>query len=257
MKLPRRMRFRILLPIVALVLSIAMGKLGEAQLNGELLNMRGGLEPFPSDFAVATFVDYSDNAPAWVAALNLALSPPPAGTPWSTSRLFPVEKSDWWYRFFLVVMWFLIGYQLDRRPKANPATPLAAIRWRKRLFAVLAVLYGAFLCFMAVFGLARLETWFQVPVLAWGIGLIFAGVCPVSAARGRVWRVFFGTLFALVGVFECWAGVYIRIFTLPTTREMIRAWASSEITIIIWGAALATLGFYLLLRRPNVGPLRV
>jgi len=241
MGLAHRIRFRAMLPIMFFALSIIMSRLGDAQLTRNLRAVHGAR----NDSAVATFVDYANNAPAWAAAVVV----PPAliGDPLYGDAVYDFQR---WYRAFLLVMWFLIGFQLDRWHSPVRIAPSGSSRWGKRIFAALLVFWGVCVCYAGVATARFYDLWFCVPVQAWGVGLIFVGLCPVSAAGGRARRIFFGTLLALLGVFECWAGASIyETLWVPAIRQ---AWLSSEITIFAWGAVLFIVGLYLLLRRAKV-----
>lgn len=255
MRLPSRLPFRLALPIIFLVISVAMASLGEAQLNRILRNAHP-TEPLPNWFAVAKFVDYADNAPAWVAAMNMPnlplgerlVSNPDVPLPQDWYWRKYLYELDWWYGLFLVVMWFLIGAVLDVRRDEKRFARFQTHRWRNRLLLLLCVPYGALMSLWALYPIDY-EGFLRIAVFAWGIALMFVGVCPVSVAGGRAWRFCFGTLFAMVGVFEFWFGSYLCLVAWPT--HLLRPWLPSICTILIWGAVLAAIGFYLVLRRPN------
>jgi hypothetical protein len=135
-------------------------------------------EPVPDAYARARYFDYAINAPAW------ATLGEKRGTLWPRSK--PWERN---LRYFLavIVMWYLVGLQFDKRSGARRVDNDRRGAWLGQVFAIICVLYGLFLCHLMLpefvplsdYGhwlpLRRYEPWFIAAVLTWGTGLVLAG----------------------------------------------------------------------------------
>jgi hypothetical protein len=85
-------------------------------------------------------------------------------------------------------MWYLLGLHLDKKLGAKKTDGAPQRTWRGRIVALMCALYGIFLCrlmlpeFVPLRGygywlpLRKYELWFIATVLAWGGGLMFAGL---------------------------------------------------------------------------------
>jgi hypothetical protein len=235
-----RIRFCISLPVVFLILSVVLAMIGEAQRS----RIAEGAGSRPAHavadyFATARFIDYAINAPAWAAASNMP-------------HIFHVEDSGWglllhkadgWYFFFVVVMWFFIGYRLDAWYDANRIGQSLPPASQKLPLRTLCTVYGIFICYSALRWYApwSVNTPFGVEASAWGAGLIFAGLYPFSPARSRTWGVFFGILGALVGGLDSWFGVEILLMEHRLARV-----SSAGVMELVWGGTLVAASLYLL-----------
>lgn len=181
------MRFRIVLPLANVILGLLLFYLGDVQARRIIAANGGHLEePLQDGVAEARYVHYALNAPAWV------LLDDTRDKIWSRSTYW--TGRDLHYFLAIIVMWFLIGLKLDK--KSSRKRRELAVRktaWN-RILASLCLLYGLFICYTLIspphvislqgFFLLSMRSvinlehgWWFLPLgLAWGIGLIVAGV---------------------------------------------------------------------------------
>lgn len=146
----------------------------------------GGLEePLQKEAAIARYVDYALNAPAW------ALAEDPKIKLWSPSTYW--TGHDLHYFLAVGAIWYLIGYKLDKRLIAKDTKRVYEVRWWNKALAWVCLVYGLFTCysvfpqkpypeplmhfFLVVFDTmlhGKYGWWLQLG-LAWGVGLIFIG----------------------------------------------------------------------------------
>lgn len=241
-------RFHLWLPLIFLGLSIGMEVLGRAEMkwieeaNSASTRRHGG--PIINDFMIRVrFVDRALNAPAFVASRNMPYVLRVEG--WESGNDALRFEADLWYLLFVPLMWFLIGYRLERwrdeERKGGSGLPL----WRNRVVRLLWFVYGVFVCWDAAQYNGYqpgFERWFQVAVFGWGIGLISAGLCPFSPSWRWVWRAFYGVLGLLGGTVVCWYGIY-----LLGVESRIKLNHSGGISVSALGVFLSLAGIYLLL----------
>ena len=181
-----------LLPLIFLLLSIIMAKIGESYrttIVQSVVAKYGHLaEPIPDSVALARFIDYALNAPAWVAAWNMphVLPIDESVTHWGIMRY----EAHWWYFIFVALMWFLVGVWLDRyRSVRHPD------QFHKPVYnisiEVFLIAYGSFMSYSGFsisesFEYAR---WFEIVVCAWGAILVVVNLYlllkSASALRSR------------------------------------------------------------------------
>lgn len=175
------MRFRLVWPVLSVILAVILLRVGDMQIEKVLDGRRPdrGGEPVPDSYARAKYFDYALNAPAW------ATLGEERGMLWHRSTLWSGNL-----RYFVAVvgMWYLLGLQLDNKLDAKKTDGAPQRTWRRRIVAIMCALYGLFLCrlmlpeFVPLRGygywlpLRKYELWFIATVLAWGAGLMFAGL---------------------------------------------------------------------------------
>jgi hypothetical protein len=258
MRVYNPIRFRVLLPVLFLALSVALGRLGDAERNRIVECVgKGAVHGIPDWTARARYLDYALNAPAWAAAWNMPAIPLKQRTYWEDIAWI-VERCS--YPFFVVLMWLVIGFGVDRwretRQMHEPERPA----WRDNVRIACAVCGGFILCsaiqaagFQDLFG--GYEIWFLAGVFAWAIGLIFAAVHPYSPARSRIWRLFFGILGTLVGGLSCWFALILYSFWLPIpVLSSSPVAVSSPVAIFVWGSLLISGGVHLLVPKRARNP---
>src|ERR1700694_591948 len=180
------MRFRVLLPLLLLVLSITLGKIGNSQrhrLVQSVASKYGSMEhPLPSYYAVVTYLGYGLNAPAWL----LSIETPflfPSNADLSCCGFMETEK-DWQYLILVVVMWFMIGMLLDKKGIQGAGS------WLRIMIRGASGFYGLFLCYSAVeYYLLpwNYPRWFVAPMALWGATLILGSIYPLSMTRKKTW----------------------------------------------------------------------
>ena len=102
------MRFRIVFPVVSVLLSALLFYAGDRQVRETLKTTNGGsFEGMPLNAASAKYIDYAINAPAWAILMeNREMR-------WSPSTYW--TGRDLRYFIALVVMWYLLGFGLDKK----------------------------------------------------------------------------------------------------------------------------------------------
>jgi hypothetical protein len=239
-------RYQIFLPIVLLLVAVVLNKVGDFQM-GRLerasVDKYGFMEhPLPQDYAMARYLDYGLNAPAWLLSVKM---------PFLFSRQerfsccgFMRSEKDWEYLILVVVMWYIIGGILDRRRtyQDRSKTSQSSI-WRNGLARVLCGLYGAFLCYSVLEFYQppwNYPRWFVVPLALWGVAMILASVYPVSPVRAKNWYRVLAGFVAVAGVFYIEAGTHLYEY-----RALVGAW--SVAMFFCWGM-LAMVGSAYLFR---------
>lgn len=189
------MRFRFLLPLMSVLLGVVLFRLGDLQVRKAVVEAGGAPEGMRMEVAQARYVDYALNAPAWVIVRE------EHGMLWSPSTYFTGQ--DLRYFIAVIVMWYLIGLLLDKRvgrKKSVSEKPRPGLR---RILALACSLYGLWICFSQVpdiiqlvryiksYGWPNLRwSWFMATVLAWGLGLILAGLFSLfRGKRGKTGQV--------------------------------------------------------------------
>jgi len=138
----------------------------------------GTFEGLPFEAAVARYVDYALNAPAWATLLEQR------GMRWSWSTYW--SGRDLRYFLAVAVMWYLLGFWLDKRLNRTTIANSDHNGMRARAFAMACAAYGIFVCSSVLRDLVPVKAyglwfpnlrpfWFVAAVLAWGMGLIWAG----------------------------------------------------------------------------------
>jgi hypothetical protein len=144
--------------------------LGDLQARN-LVTAGGLFEGLPAEAAVARYVDYALNAPAWATLLEQR------GMRWS--------KSTYWsgrdLRYFLAVgvMWYVVGLWLDHKLNRTTTANSNYNRMSARVFAIACATYGIFVCSSVLRGYGTGQClWFVVPKLTSIV------VCCLSACMG-------------------------------------------------------------------------
>jgi hypothetical protein len=238
-------RFRILLPILLLVLSIVLDKAGDLQMNrlSQLnINKYDFMEhPLPQDYAIARYIDYGLNSPAWLLSQKL-----PSIFPQNVAAAccgFIRGEADWEYFSLVVLTWFLIGLRLDKRRSYQETEKPAGDIWLSRVLRGLCGFFGLFLCYSAIeLYLApawNYPRWVVVPVGLWGAALILGSLYPFSPARTKTWSRALGIFIVTAGVFYSEAA--IRLFRFRSSFGV-----STVALLSVWGVAAIIGGAYLL-----------
>ena len=165
-------RFRFILPLLLLVLSIFLTIWGDAYRQGIIdgvVNKYGYLEePMPQNVAFGRFLAYALNAPAYVASMSMPF-------------IFHVRRwhfihgeKDWWYFTFILVSWYAVGRTIDRL-MGGLAPSLRGFQRRIVLLCIGFIVFGLFISFEAIklyqppCNYAR---WFEIAVFSWGALII-------------------------------------------------------------------------------------
>lgn len=169
------MRFKVVLPILMLVLTVLLFKIGELQFRALVQRVktdtgRGLQEGLPGDVEEpARYVSYILSAPAWAGSVHM---------PWIlgfNERALGIfwNDRDCRYLLFVLVLWYTIGTWLDKRRERRSGDAIMPGAWAKSARFLL-VGCGIFVCYSA-FEFSqppwRFELWFVVPVFVWGMGL--------------------------------------------------------------------------------------
>jgi len=186
-------------------------------------------------------MDYGLNAPAWLLSETIPFVFPARAQ--SCCGFIKSEK-DWEYLVFVVLMWYLIGMQLDKRRTRQEIDKPAGRIWLSRVLRGLCGLYGTFLGYSAVefyldLGGPDYPCFLVVSAALWGAALILASVYPFSPVRRKTWYRVLGAFIATAGVFYCEAAVHLYRFRASFG-------VSTVAMLAIWGAATIVGGFYLL-----------
>ncbi len=276
---PRPIRLRLVLPAVFVGLSVTLWTTGELQAwkagerietflyledlqlrkqlpnSAALLRLQdstrgGGTLTNLYQLATSWELDRAINGSAFIASLSIPFSqigdlPAALGIP---------NMDFWCYWALIAGIWFFFGYELDKRQDQKRNANGRPRIWNRRLLSAILITYGLFLCYRAqeylspsyVFGIL-----FPVSLLGWGVGLMFAGVCPYSHSRRRLWRLFYGSLALLVGTAEWYCGYHFILRSLSSSDVAFEFVRSARITMLIlffvWGAFLILGGLYLFL----------
>ena len=173
------MRFRIILPLVSVVLGVLLFRLGDIQVKKIVTSAHGAPEGTPIEFAMARYPHYALNAPAW------AVLREERGMLWSPSTYW--TGRDLRYFLAVIALWYLIGLHLDKRFALKRAGKALPRTWLGRIFAWACVAYGLFVClsvlpdFIPLKGYGvwfpnRHPYWFIAAVLGWGTAITVAGL---------------------------------------------------------------------------------
>jgi len=236
-------KFAILLPILMLIFAILLDAAGDSQRNKLVqanVGRYGYREDLPAQFALARYMGYGINAPAWLISIK---------TPFIVSSQanvsccgFIKNEKDLEYLIFLVLMWHLIGRLLDRRnvyPDASRRSTSSV--WRARLIRGVCGLYGAYLIYSVVLFYQppwNYPRWFLVPVALWGAAMIAASIYPISPARMKYWYRLLGLFIVLAGVFYTEAGMQLY-------RYRSSFGVGSVAMFFVWGIFAMIAGSYL------------
>ena len=240
------MRFRILLPILMLALSVSMFRLGEAQMTKlvqeEISHSRYGVaeHPLPACYALGRYMDYGRNAPAWLLSFEMP-SLLPASLDSSCCGFIRGEK-DWEYFLLVAAMWCGIGAWLDKHRIVAQGGKPEGPKWVSFTLRGVCGLYGAALWYEAVVlypepGLC----WLPHSMALWGTSLIFVSLYPYSSDRRRAWHLVFGTLIAVWGLLDLYLAVRLWRY-----RDAFSIW--SVAMFCGWGVALLVVSLYLFTR---------
>ncbi len=187
------MRFRIALPLANVILGILLLHLGDLQVR-RLVATHGTYEGIQDGAAAARYLDYAFNAPAW------ALLGDTRDQLWGPSTYW--TGYDLHYLFAIAVMWFLIGFALDRRAGRKGAEHRTGKTLFDRVIGWGCLFYGLFICYSIfpqrhrlspnAYFLVLLDTvagghgWWWYPLgLAWGLGLTAVGLYFVMRLKKR------------------------------------------------------------------------
>lgn len=177
------MHFRFVLPVANIVLGVLLFHLGDLQVRRLLENPRAHHEPMVDAAATAKYVHYALNAPVWVLLEKREIFL------WSPSTYW--TGHDLHYFLATMVMWFLIGLRLDRTFRGTGTERIPGKTWWRRILAWLFVLYGFIVCYSILpqphsgplkdylrilLAQSRNFGWWYALGLAWGLGLVFAGL---------------------------------------------------------------------------------
>src|SRR5262245_20450540 len=142
------LRFRVWLPVLLVLAAIILDKTGDMQLL-RLVHQNvakyGRMEhPLPNDYAIARYMDYGVNAPAWVLSSRAPFLPGTANFSW-----FGVIRTDmdWEYLILVAVMWYLIGGRLDKWGSAQYSDTSSDRTLLSIINRIVLALYGIFLCY--------------------------------------------------------------------------------------------------------------
>ncbi len=280
METPKLIRLRLILPVAFVGFSVTLWAAGELQAsrtweriqmsmyledlqlrkqlpNNEILRQlqystRGG-GPITKLYQLATAweLDRAINAPAWIASMSVPVGFYGGGL--ALARIAP-SAHMWLYWAFIAGMWFFLGHCLHKwRDQTRALTGRPRI-WRRVLLNAILITYGILLCYRAQEYLSpsfELGILFPVSLFGWGIGLMFAGICPYSDSRLRLWRLFYGSLALLVGAAEWYCGYHFILRTLLMPEAVSKIIRPAQVTMLIlffvWGAVLILGGLYFLL----------
>jgi hypothetical protein len=242
----RKFCFCLLLPVMVLLLSLSLDKIGDSQrtrLVRANVGRYGYREDLPSYYAIARYMDYGLNSPAWLLSQKL-----PSILPQNMDAAccgFIRGETDWEYFSLVVLTWFLIGTQLGKRGTYQRTDKSVRGVWLRWVLRSLCGIYGLFLCYSAV-ELYLVPTWnyprwVVVPVALWGGLLVFGSLYPLSLSRLKTWHRILGVAVATAGVFYCEAAV--QLFRFRSSFGV-----STVALLSIWGIAAIIGGVYLLVR---------
>jgi hypothetical protein len=202
-------RFRLLLPILLVAISMLLDRMGDSQMNRVTqanVKKYGFLEhPVPEDYAVARFIEYTFSAPAWLLSVKIPYI-------FSTQKNFRCcgfirSEKDWEYLVLVAVMWYLIGELMDRHGVRKSRRV-----WLSYVMRCLLGCYGAYLCYSVTEFYQvpwSYPLWFVVPLTLWGLGIVFGAIYPFSPARSKHWYGVLGGFILLAGIFYIDAGARI------------------------------------------------
>jgi len=171
------MRYRIVLPLFSVGLAVILLRVGDRQRQW-IVDHGDHYEMVPYTYARARYLDYAINAPVWAIAEGERNQFWPYSTP---------ENRDRGYILGVIVMWYLLGSQFDKKYGERKTHGRQPGRLWKRILGVVCALYGLFLYnvmspeFVPLrgyghwFPLSRYDAWFIAAVLAWSLGMIFVG----------------------------------------------------------------------------------
>lgn len=179
-----RLRFRILFPSIALVLAFILSELGDAQYERLLRLARGHGGPhevLPDANAMAYYLGYALNVPAWWVKINLHRVFPP-WTRWGEVMYQP----SWWYMLFIVLLWFYLGTLADRWRDSRRVPDSFSRTWGHRLVGLVWIVAGYLICST---GLQLRDNylyapWFTAVVIVWGLAVVGGGLY-VALGRPR------------------------------------------------------------------------
>ncbi len=178
----RAFKFRVLLPLVNIVLAITLLACGRFEMLREVrLRQASGpySDPVPGEYERARYVSYALNVPAWAAQLRLPPILHIKGSPyWGGEGAFlgAIENEhDWWYLLFVGILWWYMGLRLDRstsRPRARENF------FERRVVPYIVGIAGCVILLIApnIAPPFMYEKWFIDAVWLWGIGLVGAGI---------------------------------------------------------------------------------
>ena len=184
------MQFRIVLPVISVVLGVFLFHWGDIQVRKAVVSASGAVEGMPDIAATAKYAHYALNAPAWALDDQREMR-------WSPTTYW--TGHDLQYFVAVILMWYLIGLNLDRRTRRNKQdSGSRRAQWYRILTGTGLLLYGIFLCYRLVpewrslaalkewaFAVARLDYgwWFVVAGETWGVGMILAGLHSLISKR--------------------------------------------------------------------------
>lgn len=146
------MRFKLILPLTFLALSVLLTIVGETQrlrVIKNAINPRTGRvhEVVPYYFARARYVDYLINLPAWSSVQIIPIVP--LNFPLNLPTYPPILRGnyDWWYFMCVAILWAFLGWWIDDRDRS--ATRKASVKQR-RVVGMFCLGYAAFIQYVLV-----------------------------------------------------------------------------------------------------------
>jgi len=227
--------------MMMLVLAILLDTTGDFQerrLAQANVGRYGYREALPPYYAIARYLDYGLNAPAWLLSVNMPFIFPKRDV--SCCGFIGGEK-DWQYLAFVVIMWYLIGRLLDRRRAHADPERFSGPAWQSRAARGACGLYGVFLCYSVLKFYEPpwdYPRWFVVPVALWGVGIILASIYPFSSATMKYWYRVLSGFVAVAAIFYMEAGAQLYKY-----RNSFGAW--SVAMFFVWGIVAIISGAYL------------
>ncbi len=181
-----KVKFRILLPVIFLVGSIALTRVGEQRritVIDTVVSKWGSLhEPLPEAVATERFAAYAISGPAWAAAWEIPNLIRVNGRLPNSLQSIAFGKvmwhdGQWWFFVFLLFMWFLIGRVIDQPLNVGQSSVSRSPAKRRLVWWSSCTLYGLFVCRTALkYWEWEYPRWFLYSVLAWGVALAVAGL---------------------------------------------------------------------------------
>jgi hypothetical protein len=171
------MQYRIVLPLLSVALAVMLLRVGDRQRQ-KIVDLGHHEEMVPHTYARARYLDYAINAPVWAIVEGQRDQLWPYSSP---------KNRDLGYILGVIVMWYLLGFQLDKKFVVTEARGRQPKRLWQRILGLACVCYGLFLYdlmtpeFVSLRGygnwlpLRHYELWFIAAVLAWGVGMVLVG----------------------------------------------------------------------------------
>jgi len=173
--------FKIALPLLNVILGVALFYWGDVQARKIIVAHGGALEEGLVDVAAeARYFHYALNAPAW------ALLRDRRQGRWSPSTYW--RDYDLHYFLVVIVLWFSIGFAIDRRLSGGYFERAPRKTWWNRILAWVCILWGLVTGYSIMPSFSSILPvlksvirggygWWWLPMgLAWSLGLVAAGL---------------------------------------------------------------------------------